>query len=289
MYMFGSLITAMVTPFDINDTLDCTEAQRIAQHLESTGSDALVLSGTTGESPTLTHAEELDLYRAVLDAVTIPIIAGTGSNCTHTAIAATQAAEALGVHASLQVTPYYNRPTQSGLIAHFTAIADATQLPIILYNIPGRTSVNMTPETIATLAKHPRIVGVKEAGGCVEMVRNIRALTPESFIIYAGDDGLILPFMDAGATGVVSVASHIVGPQLKQLIEHHQAGERTASQAIADALMPLCDALFMTTNPVPVKAAMNQLGFSTGNPRLPLVPLTASELDALQKALAPYA
>ncbi len=289
MYMFGSLITAMVTPFDINDTLDCTEAQRIAQHLESTGSDALVLSGTTGESPTLTHAEELDLYRAVLDAVTIPIIAGTGSNCTHTAIAATQAAEALGVHASLQVTPYYNRPTQSGLIAHFTAIADATQLPIILYNIPGRTSVNMTPETIATLAKHPRIVGVKEAGGCVEMVRNIRALTPESFIIYAGDDGLILPFMDAGATGVVSVASHIVGPQLKQLIEHQQADETAHSQAIADELMPLCDALFMTTNPVPVKAAMNQLGFSTGNPRLPLVPLTASELDALQKALAPYA
>lgn len=278
----------MITPFDTGDTLDCTEAKRIAQHLKSTGSDALVLSGTTGESPTLTHAEESDLYRAVLDAVDIPIIAGTGSNCTQTAIAATQAAEALGVHASLQVTPYYNRPSQAGLIAHFTAIADATQLPIILYNIPGRTSVNMTPETIATLAKHPRIVGVKEAGGCVDMVRTIRALTPESFIIYAGDDGLIVPFMDAGAIGVVSVASHIVGPQLKQLIKHHQAGETPASQAIADALMPLCDALFMTTNPVPVKAAMNHLGFSVGNPRLPLVPLTASELDALQRVLAPY-
>lgn len=286
--MFESLITAMITPFDQSGTLDCAEAQRVAQHLASTGSDALVLSGTTGESPTLTHKEEEDLYRAVLDAVDIPIIAGTGSNCTQTAIAATQSAEALGVHASLQVTPYYNRPSQAGLIAHFTAIADATQLPIILYNIPGRTSVNMTPETIATLAKHPRIVGVKEAGGCVDMVRNIRALTPESFIIYAGDDGLIVPFMDAGAIGVVSVASHIVGPQLKQLIKHHQAGERTASQAIADELMPLCDALFMTTNPVPVKAAMNQLGFSVGNPRLPLVPLTATELDALQKALAPY-
>jgi 4-hydroxy-tetrahydrodipicolinate synthase len=286
--MFGSLITAMITPFDQSGALDCAEAQRVARHLAATGSDALVLSGTTGESPTLTHAEEADLYRAVLDAVDIPVIAGTGSNCTQTAIAATQAAEALGVHASLQVTPYYNRPSQAGLIAHFTAIADATQLPIILYNIPGRTSVNMTPETIATLAKHPRIVGVKEAGGCVDMVRNIRALTPESFIIYAGDDGLIVPFMDAGAIGVVSVASHIVGPQLKQLIKHHQAGETAASQTIADALMPLCDALFMTTNPVPVKAAMNQLGFSVGNPRLPLVPLTANELDALQKALAPY-
>ncbi len=278
----------MITPFDQSGALDCAEAQRVARHLAATGSDALVLSGTTGESPTLTHAEEADLYRAVLDAVDIPVIAGTGSNCTQTAIAATQAAEALGVHASLQVTPYYNRPSQAGLIAHFTAIADATQLPIILYNIPGRTSVNMTPETIATLAKHPRIVGVKEAGGCVDMVRNIRALTPESFIIYAGDDGLIVPFMDAGAIGVVSVASHIVGPQLKQLIKHHQSGETAASQAIADALMPLCDALFMTTNPVPVKAAMNQLGFSVGNPRLPLVPLTANELDALQKALAPY-
>jgi len=287
--MFGSLITAMITPFDQSGALDCAEAQRVARHLASTGSDAIVLSGTTGESPTLTHSEEADLYRAVLDAVDIPVIAGTGSNCTQTAIAATQAAESLGVHASLQVTPYYNRPSQAGLIAHFTAIADATQLPIILYNIPGRTSVNMTPETIATLAKHPRIVGVKEAGGCVDMVRNIRALTPESFIIYAGDDGLIVPFMDAGAIGVVSVASHIVGPQLKQLIKHHQAGERTTSQAIADELMPLCDALFMTTNPVPVKAAMNQLGFSVGNPRLPLVPLTANELDALQKALAPYA
>ncbi len=286
--MFGSLITAMITPFDQSGALDCAEAQRVARHLAATGSDALVLSGTTGESPTLTHAEEADLYRAVLDAVDIPVIAGTGSNCTQTAIAATQAAEALGVHASLQVTPYYNRPSQAGLIAHFTAIADATQLPIILYNIPGRTSVNMTPETIATLAKHPRIVGVKEAGGCVDMVRNIRALTPESFIIYAGDDGLIVPFMDAGAIGVVSVASHIVGPQLKQLIKHHQAGETAASQTIADALMPLCDALFMTTTPVPVKAAMNQLGFSVGNPRLPLVPLTANELDALQKALAPY-
>ncbi len=278
----------MITPFDQSGALDCAEAQRVARHLAATGSDAIVLSGTTGESPTLTHSEEADLYRAVLDAVDIPVIAGTGSNCTQTAIAATQAAEALGVHASLQVTPYYNRPSQAGLIAHFTAIADATQLPIILYNIPGRTSVNMTPETIAALAKHPRIVGVKEAGGCVDMVRNIRALTPESFIIYAGDDGLIVPFMDAGAIGVVSVASHIVGPQLKQLIKHHEAGERTASQTIADELMPLCDALFMTTNPVPVKAAMNQLGFSVGNPRLPLVPLTANELDALQKALAPY-
>ena len=284
---FGKLITAMITPFDNEGALNIKESLRVASHLVDHGTDTVLLAGTTGESPTLTHDEEYLLFEKVTKAIKGKgkVMAGTGSNCTKTAIETSMKAESLGVDSLLQVVPYYNKPTQEGLYQHFKAIAESVSLPILLYNIPGRTSRNMEPETIARLSKIDNIVGIKEAAGDLDQVSAIKQLVADDFLIYSGDDALTLPILERGGTGVVSVASHCVGPQIKALIEDYNAGDTDKAQRIHEQLMPIFEALFITTNPVPVKVAMNLLGFEVGSVRLPLVPATTDEITTIKAAL----
>lgn len=284
---FGNVITALITPFDSNDNVNIDESVRLSKHLVANGTDTLLLTGTTGESPTLTHQEEYDLYQAYVDTFKgkVPIMVGTGSNSTKTAIEATQKAQAFGADATLQVVPYYNKPSQAGMIQHFKAIAANTDLPIMLYNIPGRTGVNMSPETIAELAEVPSIVGIKEAAGSVEQVKNIKALVPDSFEIYSGDDGLTVDFMKEGAVGVVSVASHIAGAQIQEMVAAFKAGDVSNANSISKRLMPLFDVLFITSNPSPVKYALNECGFNVGQPRLPLIDVTDEEKQQVKDVL----
>ncbi|ABB57877.1 4-hydroxy-tetrahydrodipicolinate synthase [Synechococcus elongatus] len=287
-YPFGRVITAMITPFNAEGQVAYDIAQSLAVHLVEQGSDGLVICGTTGESPTLTWEEELQLFRAVKEAVgdRAAVIAGTGSNCTREAIAATQSAATLGLNGSLQVVPYYNKPPQEGLYAHFRAIAEACpDLPLMLYNIPGRTGQSLQPETVARLASLPNVVAIKAASGNVEEVSALRQLLPDSFAIYSGDDSLTLPMLAVGAQGVVSVASHLVGPQLQALIQAFEAGNVARAQQLHHQLYPLFKALFLTTNPIPVRAAMELLGWSIGLPRLPLVPASAEIRQALASCL----
>jgi len=287
---FGRIITAMVTPFNSNGDIDFDQAIAVARHLVSTGTDTILLAGTTGESPTLTHDEEFELFRVVKEALGngVMVMAGTGSNCTRTAIEATQEAEKLGLDATLQVVPYYNKPSQEGIYQHFKAIAEATSLPMMLYNIPGRTGVNMLPETVVRLSSIPSIFAVKEASGSVEQVKQIRRLTSSDFLIYSGDDGLTVEFMKEGACGVVSVASHVVGLKIKEMILAFERGEIQKAEALNKSLDPLFKALFITSNPAPVKAALGCIGFPVGKPRLPLVKVTDSELETIKAALAPF-
>ena len=286
MTTLGPLITAMITPFNTDESVNYDEAIRIAKHLVDTGTDCILLSGTTGESPTLTHDEEFALYRTIISELpNTPIMVGTGSNCTKTAIRSTQEAEKLGAHASLQVVPYYNKPSQDGLFAHFKAIADNTSLPIMLYNIPGRTGTNMTPETIAKLAEIPNIFALKEAAGSVEQFKQINKLVPSDFQLYSGDDGLTLEFMKNGAVGVVSVASHIAGKKISAMITAYSRGDMQTAQSLHDKLSTLFDVLFITSNPSPVKYALSTLGFNPGNPRLPLIPVTAAEQRQIDSVL----
>lgn len=287
-YPFGRVITAMITPFTAEGQVAYDVAQSLAVHLVEQGSDGLVVCGTTGESPTLTWEEEHQLFRAVKEAVgdRAAVIAGTGSNCTREAIAATQSAAALGLDGSLQVVPYYNKPPQEGLYAHFRAIAEACpDLPLMLYNIPGRTGQSLQPETVARLASLPNVVAIKAASGNVEEVSALRQLLPNSFAIYSGDDSLTLPMLAVGAQGVVSVASHLVGPQLQALIQAFEAGNVAQAQQVHQQLYPLFKALFLTTNPIPVRAAMELLGWSIGAPRLPLVPANSEIRQALASCL----
>ncbi|WP_338431338.1 4-hydroxy-tetrahydrodipicolinate synthase [Synechococcus elongatus] len=288
-YPFGRVITAMITPFTAEGQVAYDIAQSLAIHLVDQGSDGLVICGTTGESPTLTWEEEHQLFRAVKEAVgdRAAVIAGTGSNCTREAIAATQSAAALGLDGSLQVVPYYNKPPQEGLYAHFRAIAEACpDFPLMLYNIPGRTGQSLQPETVARLATLPNVVAIKAASGNVEEVSALRQLLPASFAIYSGDDSLTLPMLAVGAQGVVSVASHLVGPQLQTLIQAFEAGNVAQAQQLHQQLYPLFKALFLTTNPIPVRAALELLGWSIGQPRLPLVPASSEIRQALASCLA---
>ncbi len=275
--MFGPLVTAMATPFDSSGDVDYKEAIRLAHYLIDNGTDMIVLAGTTGESPTLTHDEEFRLFE-VIKKENIKVMAGTGSNSTATAIQSTREAEKLGVDAILQVVPYYNKPSQEGIYQHFKAVAESTSLPIMLYNIPGRTSKNMEPETVARLAKIKNIVALKEAAGSVEQMAKMRELTPPDFYIYSGDDALTLDFMEKGACGVVSVASHCAGLKIKKMM-----AER--SRALHNELKPLFDVLFITSNPTPLKAALNMMGFNVGIPRLPLIEATLDEKAQVQAAL----
>lgn len=287
--LFGRVITAMITPFTAEGQVAYEVAQSLAVHLVEQGSDGLVVCGTTGESPTLTWEEEHQLFRAVKEAVgdRAAVIAGTGSNCTREAIAATQSAAALGLDGSLQVVPYYNKPPQEGLYAHFRAIAEACpDLPLMLYNIPGRTGQSLQPETVARLATLPNVVAIKAASGNVEEVSALRQLLPASFAIYSGDDSLTLPMLAVGAQGVVSVASHLVGPQLQTLIQAFETGKVAQAQQLHQQLYPLFKALFLTTNPIPVRAALELLGWSIGQPRLPLVPASPEIRQTLASCLA---
>ena len=276
---FGRLLTAMVTPFLDNGEVDYAEVKRLAVHLIENGNDSILVCGTTAETPTLTHEEKVNIVKTVKEAVgeRAKIVVGTGTNCTRTTIEATKEMEALGADGILVVEPYYNKPSQEGMYQHFKAVAEATSLPIILYNIPGRCGVNMTPELIARLAQIPNIVAVKEAGGSVEQVSKIRTLVPDDFVIYSGDDSLTLPMMSVGAYGVISVAAHVAGKEIRAMIDAYVAGNVAEAAQWHKKLYPIFKSLFITANPVPVKYALSQVGFGNGKVRLPLVEANDSE------------
>jgi 4-hydroxy-tetrahydrodipicolinate synthase len=263
----------MITPFKEDGSVNYAVAEQLAVHLADRGTDSLVVCGTTGESPTMTWDEEYELFQVVQKAVAgkALVIAGAGSNSTSEAVAATQKAAKLGLDGCLQVVPYYNKPPQEGLYNHFRAIAQsAPELPIMLYNIPGRTGQNMLPETVARLAEIPNIVAVKEASGNLDQASQIRCLTSPEFAIYSGDDSLTLPMLAVGGSGVVSVASHLVGEQLQQMIKAFEAGQVQVATQIHLQLFDLFKALFLTTNPILVKTALKLQGWDVGSTRPPL-------------------
>ena len=279
---FGRVVTAMVTPFDETGKVNYAIAEKLADYLVEHGSDALVICGTTGESPTLSWDEEYQLFQVVKNAVgnRAKILAGTGSNSTTEAIAATTEAAKLGLDGSLQVVPYYNKPPQEGLYAHFRAIAEACpDLPVMLYNIPSRTGQNLLPETVAKLAKIDNIVAIKEASGSIEQSCQIRCLTDSNFAIYAGDDLLTLPMLTIGGAGIVSVASHLVGEQIQQIVQSFLSGEVATAIDIHLKLFPLFKVLFCTTNPIPIKAALNLQGWQVGGLRLPLFEISEAQRE----------
>ncbi len=287
---FGKLLTAMVTPFDEAGEIDFSAASNLIEHLIDTGTDGLVVAGTTGESPTLTDKEKIGLFDFVVKQVNgrIPVLAGTGSNNTRASIELTKAAEATGVDGIMLVSPYYNKPSQEGLYAHFSAIAANTSLPIMLYNIPGRTSVNITPETIIRLSQIANIVSVKEASGDLDAAAKIIQNTADDFSVYSGDDGMTIPLLAIGATGVVSVVAHIIGNEMKEMIQSFLNGSHTRAAQIHREILPVIKALFSAPSPAPVKSALNLHGVSAGGVRLPLVDLTNEEKESLKKALGNY-
>ncbi|HJR19347.1 MAG TPA: 4-hydroxy-tetrahydrodipicolinate synthase [Actinomycetota bacterium] len=283
----GRVITAMATPFAKDGSLDLDGAARLARHLVDHGSDGLVIAGTTGESPTLTHEEKRDLWTAVAEAIkgTAPMIAGTGTYSTKESIELTETAREAGADAILVVTPYYSKPPQSGLAAHFKAIAAATDLPIILYDIPGRTAKKIEHPTLLELAKVPNIVGVKDAAADLAGTGKLAAEAP-AFKIWSGDDALTLSMLAVGAVGVVSVASHLVGHRIREMIAAHDKGDVEGAAQINRELVPLFEALFITANPIPLKAALEMVGLPAGPVRLPLVDATKEERDRVSSALA---
>ncbi|MBQ8668712.1 4-hydroxy-tetrahydrodipicolinate synthase [bacterium] len=287
-YDCGEVITAMVTPMEKSGAIDYDQVESLAKQLIESGSDALLVAGTTGESPTLTNEEEIELVNSVKRAVAnkAKIILGAGSNSTESAIEYSKFAQKEGVDAILSVVPYYNKPNQRGMIEHFSAVAEATSLPIILYNIPGRTGVNMLPETVAHLArKYDNIVGIKQSFGDMDQVTELRMLCPEDFVIYSGDDSLTLPMLSLGAHGVISVASHIFGSEIKSMIRNFKSGELIAARNMQKKLYPAFRKLFMAPNPTPVKAALAYKGYINDYVRKPLVSLTEEEKIELFKVI----
>ena len=279
----------MVTPFSADGALDLPLAARPAAHLVNQGSDGLVVCGTTGESPTLSWAEQHALFATVKGALAgrAKLIAGSGSNCTAEAVEATREAAALGADGALVVVPYYNKPPQEGLEAHFRAVAAAApELPLMLYNIPGRTGTSLEAATVARLLDCPNVVSFKAASGSTEEVSALRACCGERLAIYCGDDALTLPMLAVGAVGVVSVASHLAGPQISALIRAFFEGDQARARALHEQLLPLCKALFCTTNPIPVKAALELCGWPVGAPRLPLLSANAAVRQRLSETLA---
>lgn len=288
MVSFGRIVTAMVTPFTKDGKVDYGVAEQLSAHLADHGSDALVVCGTTGESPTLTWDEEYELFHVVKQAVVgkAGVIAGTGSNSTQEAIAATQKAAKLDLSGALLVVPYYNKPPQEGLYQHFKAIAKAVpDLPLMLYNVPGRTGQNLQPETVARLAEIPNITAIKEASGDLDQASQVRRLTSSEFALYSGDDSLTLPLLAIGGQGVVSVASHLVGEQLQQMVQAFFNGQYQVATQIHLKLFPLFKALFATTSPIPVKAALKLQGWEVGLTRMPLNSPSAEIIHTLQTVL----
>jgi 4-hydroxy-tetrahydrodipicolinate synthase len=284
---FGSVVTAMVTPFRDDHAVDLEGASSLASWLVDNGSDAVVVAGSTGESPTLTHREKAELFRAVGEAISgrAKLICGTGTYSTAETLELTQAAEDVGADGLLVVTPYYNKPPQRGLIAHFDRVAQATELPVIAYNIPGRTGTRIEHETLLRLAERPNIVAVKDSTGDFQAISRLIAEAPDGFEVYSGDDWATFGYVCLGAVGVVSVASHLVGPQIRQMIDLIQTGDIPAARKIHEDLSPLFNALFVTSNPIPLKAALGMVGRPAGDPRLPLVPATTEEQERIRAAL----
>jgi 4-hydroxy-tetrahydrodipicolinate synthase len=284
---FGSVVTAMVTPFREDHAVDLDGAQELASWLVDHGSDAVVVAGSTGESPTLTHKEKAELFRCVGEAVRGrgKLICGTGTYSTAETLELTQAAEDAGADGLLVVTPYYNKPPQRGLVAHFERVADATDMPMILYNIPGRTGTRIEHGTLLQLAARPTIVAVKDSTGDFQAISRLIAEAPDGFEVYSGDDWATFGYVCLGAVGIVSVASHLVGPQIRQMVELIETGDVPAARKIHEELSPLFNALFVTSNPIPLKAALEMVGRWCGEPRLPLVPANAEERGRVRKAL----
>ncbi len=285
---FGRVLTAMVTPFSADGTVNYEVAERLAVHLAENGTDTLVICGTTGESPTLSWDEEFELFRVVQKAVSgkAKVMAGTGSNSTSEAILATQKAHSLGLDGSLQVVPYYNKPPQEGLYLHFKAIAAAVpDMPIMLYNVPGRTGQSLAPETVVRLAEVSNIVAIKEASGSLDQASDIRRSTPPEFGIYSGDDSLTLPILAIGGCGVVSVASHLTGNLLQKMIQNFESGQVAEASQIHAQLLPLFKSLFLTANPIPLKAALRLMGWDVGGCRLPLCDVPDDVVTELQRVM----
>ncbi len=285
---FGRVITAMVTPFHEDGSVNYEGAAELARHLVANGSDGLVVAGSTGEAATMTAEEKLKLFEVVLEAVgdRASIIAGTGSNDTMASVKFTQAAEKVGVHGALVVGPYYNKPTQEGFYQHFKTIAEATSLPIMLYNVPGRTASNIAPETVARLAEIPNIVAIKEASGNIEQATEIIRVTPADFKVYSGDDAMTLPLLAVGGEGIVSVAGHVVGNQIQAMIQAFLAGDIKKAQEINLAILPVFKAMFIVTNPIPVKTSVGLLGLPAGPLRLPLTAADDAVVAKLKAVLA---
>ena len=285
---FGEILTAMVTPFNSSGEVDYDLAVRLANYLIDNGSDGIVLCGTTGESPTLTWKEQHELFLAIKNSLNkrAKILIGTGSNSTLEAIEATKQASKSGADGALVVVPYYNKPPQEGLYEHFSLVAQAApDIPLMLYNIPGRTGCNLLPTTVKKLMKYSNIVSIKAASGRIEEVTELRTLCGSEFAVYSGDDALLLPMLSVGAIGVVSVASHIVGLQLREMISSFQNGNLIKALEIHEKLQDLFKALFETTNPIPIKAALVLLGWNVGSPRPPLTKLNHEKTQNLSEII----
>jgi 4-hydroxy-tetrahydrodipicolinate synthase len=280
----------MVTPFDKEGRVDYEQMKRLSLALLDSGSDGLVVSGTTGERSTLTDEEQLKLFAAVKEAVggRGTVMAGTGSNCTREGVEITREAERIGVDAILLVVPYYNKPTQEGLFAHFKTIAQATTLPCILYNVPSRTVTNLDPDTVIRLSQIDNIVGIKEASGNLDQIAKIINGTDKDFIVYSGNDGDTFPVIAMGGYGVISVVSHLVGNQVREMIEKLVSGKMSEAAAIHHRLLPLINTLFVVSNPIPIKYALNHVGFRVGKPRLPLTEPDEKSAAVIEATLKNY-
>ncbi|MDC7768441.1 4-hydroxy-tetrahydrodipicolinate synthase [Priestia megaterium] len=284
---FGKVATAMVTPFDHKGNIDFEKTTQLINYLISNGSDALVIAGTTGESPTLSTEEKLALFRHSVKVVDgrVPVVAGTGSNNTYASIELTKKAEEIGVDAIMIVAPYYNKPNQEGLYQHFKTIAETTELPVMLYNIPGRSVINMSVDTIVRLAELPNVVALKDASGDLDAMTAIIAQTSDDFALYSGDDGLTLPVLAIGGTGIISVASHVIGNEMQEMVKLYESGNPKEAAKIHQRIVPVMKSLFAAPSPTPVKTALQLKGLDVGSVRLPLVPLTEEERQTLVSTL----
>jgi 4-hydroxy-tetrahydrodipicolinate synthase len=287
MVHFGRVSTAMVTPFDKKGHIDFSKTTQLVNYLIDHGTDSLVVAGTTGESPTLSKEEKLALFNHVVKVVAkrIPVIAGTGSNNTYASAELTKRAEQLGVDGIMLVAPYYNKPNQEGLFQHFKTVAAATTLPVMIYNIPARSSVNIHPETIIRLSKIANIVAVKEASGDLNAMTHIIANTDRDFDLYSGDDAIAIPVLSIGGAGVVSVASHVMGNEMQEMVKAFLEGDNEKAAKLHQKLLPIMQGLFAAPSPAPVKTALQIKGLDVGSVRLPLVPLTEQERATLSKLL----
>ena len=282
--MLGEVLTATVTPFDSNGAVDYDRYRELCGYLVDNGSDGVVVSGTTGESPTLSDEERLELLRAAIDGIgdRATVIAGTGTYSTAHSIHLTEQAHEAGAHGFLVVTPYYNKPPPRGIVAHFKAVAAASDRPVMVYNIPGRVVINIEPETMAELAEIPNVTAVKQANDDLEQARRIVELGLD---LYAGDDNLIQPFLELGGTGGVCVHTHVVGPQVKEMVRRFRDGDLDAAKRIHDELAPAYELLAVTTGPIQIKAALNLLGHDVGGLRLPLVEASEEERGRIRDCL----
>lgn len=283
MINLGKVITAMVTPFDKEENVDYEKTTELIEYLIENGTDALVVAGTTGESPTLSIEEKLGLFKHSMSVVNgrIPVIAGTGSNNTKDSIKLTKLAEEIGVDAVMLVVPFYNKPNQSGIYEHFKVIAESTKLPVMLYNVPGRTVASISVDTVVRLSKIDNIFAIKEASGDLVAMTEIITQTADDFALYTGDDGITLPTLAIGGTGVISVASHVLGNEMQEMISAFTSGDLKKAQEINGKLVPKMTALFMAPNPIPVKEMLRMKGIDTGPVRLPLVALSSEERNKI--------